>query len=66
MTLVHGNKGLAEIIGVTHNTISRWKNMGLLNRAIVVERHNVIRYDLDKALECLNGRRILARKEVRS
>ena len=53
-TIVKGSVELAEILGVSPNTICRWRRQGILTPATLVDFGGVILYDLDKVFECLN------------
>ena len=50
---VRGNKGLAAKLKVSVGTVQRWKNDGLLEKAVICEYGRVIIYDLNKAKDCI-------------
>lgn len=64
-TLVKGNKGLAERLGVHPQTIQNWRKRGVLAKATVSDFGRIIFYDFDKVLECLNFKPVTAgRKRI--
>ncbi|MBD5223622.1 MAG: DUF3853 family protein [Bacteroidales bacterium] len=52
-TIIKGNKGLAEKLGVHFNTVLNWRKSGLLKAATIADYGRVILYDFDLVLECL-------------
>lgn len=56
MTIVKGNKALAQRLGVSRRSVQQWRKEGILRPAIVSDFRRTIIYDLDKALECLRNR----------
>lgn len=56
--IVRGNKGLAEVLGVDPTLICGWKKKGILDPAIKSEYGRVIIYDVIKAMECLNHKKV--------
>ncbi|MBD5427517.1 MAG: DUF3853 family protein [Treponema sp.] len=52
--LVRSSKELAKLLCVSRNTISRWRNLGILEDATVVDYGRTLIYDLEKVYECLN------------
>ena len=56
-SIINGNKELAQVLGVSTVTIWNWKKSGILAPAILIEFGRIIRYDLDKVIECLQYRR---------
>ena len=55
---IKGNNNLALELKVDEKTICNWKKSGLLDSAIIFEMGRTIIYDLDKALECRNNRKV--------
>lgn len=53
-TIVKGNKGLAETLGVHVNTVKSWRKNGVLAPATLADYGRTIIYDLDKVFECLH------------
>lgn len=56
MTIVKGNKALAQRLGVSRRSVQQWRKEGILRPAVVSDFRRTIIYDLDKALECLRNR----------
>ena len=52
--LVRSSKELAKLLCVSRNTISRWRNLGILEDATIVDYGRTLIYDLEKVYECLN------------
>lgn len=53
-TTIRCNKALAEALGVHPNTVSRWRNEGRLDKAVIADTGRVIIYDLEAVYECLS------------
>ena len=58
--IVKGNKALAEVLGISPVTVCELKKKGVLSPAIKSEYGRVIIYDVEKAMACLNHRRVKA------
>lgn len=56
MTIIKGNKALAQRLGVSRRSVQQWRKEGILHPAIVSDFRRTIIYDLDKVLECLRSR----------
>lgn len=56
MTIVKGNKALAQRLGVSRRSVQQWRKEGILRPAVVSDFRRTIIYDLDKVLECLRNR----------
>lgn len=53
-TTIRGSKALAAKLGVSQETIRKWRRDGVLAQATLSDFGRVIIYDLGKVYECLN------------
>ena len=57
---VKGEKKLAARLDVHVNTVRKWKNGGILDRAMLSRYGRITIYDLEIVYECLNYSRVRA------
>lgn len=62
---IKGSKGLAQELGVSEQTVCKWRKRGILDYATVAEIGRTLIYDRQKVTMCLNGIRRPAEASVK-
>lgn len=62
--IIKGNRALALELGVHYNTVSRWKQEGILEKGILAEVRRVILWDLDMVKQALRENPYQVRRDM--